>query len=301
MGIVAFAKPDKRIVIGDALGHYVQLRSAVFDRDLRFRNDYARLYGLKEGSEVERSLAEPRLTATGHTRNFMPVGPALLWAPAFLLVAAGVWLVNLFGAGYPLDGYAPAFQAAAGFTGVAAAAAGNWLAFSTAARLFGPRPAIWATLALWLSSSAVYYSVISPTYSHAASMLAAGVFWLVWVRTVDRQSVGRYLLLGVLAGIAALMRWQDAILLLVPAFDARAAPAPLCCGCWRPARARPSPFSRRSRCGASCTESPSPFRRDRGSCTGEIRHCGRFCSRITTACSRGRRSSRWRSRASFHS
>jgi hypothetical protein len=220
MGIVAFAKPDKRIVIGDALGHYVQLRSAVFDRDLRFRNDYARLYGLKEGSEVERSLAEPRLTATGHTRNFMPVGPALLWAPAFLLVAAGVWLVNLFGAGYPLDGYAPAFQAAAGFTGVAAAAAGNWLAFSTAARLFGPRPAIWATLALWLSSSAVYYSVISPTYSHAASMLAAGVFWLVWVRTVDRQSVGRYLLLGVLAGIAALMRWQDAILLLVPAFDA---------------------------------------------------------------------------------
>jgi len=219
-GIVAFAKPDKRIVIGDALGHYVQLRSAVFDRDLRFRNDYARMYGLEEGSAIERSLAEPRLTPTGHTRNFMPVGPALLWAPAFLLVAAGVWLANLFGAGYPLDGYAPAFQAAAGFTGVAAAAAGNWLAYSTAARLFGPRAAIWATLALWLSSSAVYYSVISPTYSHAASMLAAGAFWLVWVRTIDRQTAGRYLLLGVLAGFAALMRWQDAILLLVPAFDA---------------------------------------------------------------------------------
>lgn len=222
-GIVAFAKPDRRIVIGDALGHYVQLRSAVFDRDLRFRNDYARIYGLEEGSEVERALAEPRLTATGHTRNFMPVGPALLWAPAFLFVAAAVWLVNLFGAGYPLDGFAPAFQAAAGFTGVAAAAAGNWLAYSTAARLFGPRAAIWATLALWLSSSAVYYSVISPTYSHAASMLAAGAFWIVWVRTLERQTAGRYVLLGVLAGIAALMRWQDAILLLVPVFEA----------CWR--------------------------------------------------------------------
>jgi hypothetical protein len=219
-GTIAFAKPDGRIVVGDALGHYVQLRSAVFDRDLRFRNDYARMYGLEEGSEVERSLAEPRLTPTGYTRNFMPVGPALLWAPAFLLVAAGVWLVNLFGAGYPLDGYAPAFQAAAGFTGVAAAVAGNWLAYSAAARLFGRRAAIWATLALWLSSSAVYYTVISPTYSHAASMLAAGAFWLVWVRTLDRQTAGRYLLVGVLAGVAALMRWQDAILLLVPAIDA---------------------------------------------------------------------------------
>lgn len=219
-GVVAFAKPDKRIVIGDALGHYVQLRSAVFDRDLRFRNDYAAMYGLEEGSEIERALAEPRLTETGHTRNLMPVGPALLWAPAFLLVAAGVWLANLLGAGYPLDGYAPAFQVTAGLTGVAAAAAGNWLAYRTAAQLFGPRAAIWATLTLWLASSAVYYSVISPTYSHAASMLATGAFWLVWMRTLDRQTTGRYLVLGLLAGIAALMRWQDAILLLVPAFDA---------------------------------------------------------------------------------
>jgi hypothetical protein len=219
-GIVAFAKPDKRIVIGDALGHYVQLRSAVFDRDLRFRNDYAAMYGLEEGSDIERSLAEPRLTGTGHTRNLMPVGPALLWAPAFLLVAAGVWLANLFGAGYPLDGYAPLFQATAGFSGVAAAAVGNWLAYRTAGQMFGARAAIWATLALWLASSAVYYSVISPTYSHAASMLAAGAFWFVWVRTLERQTSARYLLVGALAGIAALMRWQDAILLLVPAFDA---------------------------------------------------------------------------------
>jgi hypothetical protein len=219
-GVIALAKPDRRIVVGDALGHYVQLRSAVFDRDLRFRNDYARMYGLEEGSPVERSLAEPRLTPTGYTRNFMPVGPALLWAPAFLLVAAAVWVMNLFGAGYPLDGYAPAFQAAAGFTGVAAAVAGNWLAYSTAERMSGPRAAIWATLALWLSSSAIYYSVISPTYSHAASMLAAGAFWLVWIRTLERQSIARYLLVGVLAGVAALMRWQDAVLLLVPAFDA---------------------------------------------------------------------------------
>src|SRR5262249_34103028 len=40
--LVALAKPGGRIVMGDALGHYVQLRSIVFDHDLQFRNEYAR-------------------------------------------------------------------------------------------------------------------------------------------------------------------------------------------------------------------------------------------------------------------
>jgi hypothetical protein len=76
---------------------------------------------------------------------------------------------------------------------------------------------------VWLSSSALYYSVISPTYSHAASMFAVSAFWLAFVRTRDRQDVARYALLGALAGIAALMRWQDAILVGVPLWDAAAA------------------------------------------------------------------------------
>ena len=50
-------------------------------------------------------------------------------------------------------------------------------------------------------------------------MFTAGLFWLVWVRTLERQTTGRYALIGALAGAAALMRWQDAILLLVPAID----------------------------------------------------------------------------------
>src|SRR5262249_48952930 len=162
-------------------------------------NEYARIYGLEEGSDVERSLADPRTTATGHYRNLMPVGPALLWAPLFLIVTACVWLADLAGAGYPLDGYAAAFQAVPGFTRVIAATIGSWLAYLTAARLFGGRVAIWATLTVWLASSAVYYSVISPAYSHAASMLAVSAFWLFWMRTRERQDWRRYALLGLLA------------------------------------------------------------------------------------------------------
>ena len=217
---LAFPKPDGRIVVGDAEGHYVQLRSIVFDRDLQFRNDWSRLEGLTEGSDIEAAVAADRMTPTGYARTYMPVGPALLWAPAFLAVTAAVWLLNLLGADYPLDGYATPFQLTPGLSGVTAATIGSWFAYLTAERLFGRRIAIWATLACWLSSSAVYYSLVSPTYSHAASMLAVSAFWLAWLRTRERQTAGRYAVLGALAGAAALMRWQDTALLLVPAVDA---------------------------------------------------------------------------------
>ena len=65
--------------------------------------------------------------------------------------------------------------------------------------------------------------MISPTYSHAASLLAVSAFWYASVRMRDVQSARRYVALGALCGAAALMRWQDAILLVVPAIDLLAA------------------------------------------------------------------------------
>jgi hypothetical protein len=217
--LVWLAKPDGRIVFGDALHHYVQLRSAVFDRDLKFTNEYLRIYGPGAGQDSETDWIV-KTNETGHIRNLMPVGPAILWSPLFLLVTAGAWIANLFGAGYPIDGYGRLFQASAGFSGVLAAGLGAWFAYLAAASLVSRRAAIWATLAVWLASSAVYYSAISPTYSHAASMLVVSGFWLAFVRTRHRQDLARYALLGALAGAAALMRWQDAILVGVPLWEA---------------------------------------------------------------------------------
>jgi hypothetical protein len=215
--LIWLPKASGRIVIGDATHHYVQLRSAVFDRDLHFRNEYVRLYGLR-GDEPDVEWVYES-TATGHVRNLMPVGPALLWAPAYLVVSALVWIGGFLGFTYPLDGYGRLFQAAAGISGIVAATVGSWLTYRCALRLWDPRAAIWATLTVWLSSSAVYYSVISPTYSHAASMFAVSAFWAAWVVSLDRRDWKKYAGLGLLAGIAGLMRWQDLVLVLVPALE----------------------------------------------------------------------------------
>jgi hypothetical protein len=211
--LVLRPKPDGRILIGDALHHYVQLRSAVFDRDLHFRNEYVRMYRLEGNEPGTEWVYEP--TPTGHVRNLMPVGPALLWTPLFLLVTATLGVANALGANHAFDGYGRLFQATAGLTGVAAAAVGAWITWKTAALLFTARVAIWSCLTIWLASSTIYYSLVSPTYSHAASFLVSAAFWLMWVRMPEGTTLQRrYVILGTLAGLAALMRWQDAILLV---------------------------------------------------------------------------------------
>jgi hypothetical protein len=70
--LVVLAKPDGRIVFGDALHHYVQLRSVVFDRDLKFTNEYLHLYGPGAGQDSETDWIV-KTNETGHIRNLMPV------------------------------------------------------------------------------------------------------------------------------------------------------------------------------------------------------------------------------------
>ena len=209
-------KPTSRLVVGDALHYYVYLRSAVFDRDLHFENDYRGLVTGMRGGEDGPIVREETTTNTGHLRNVMSVGPAILWAPMFLLATAAVWAARVVGIEYPLDGFAPLFQVTPFYSGIAAAAAGVWLTFRLLERWFGRRIAIWSALTMWLASSAIYYSLVSPAYSHAATMLAASAFFYVWGTTLTDTSVRRYAAVGAMGGLCALMRWQDVVFLVAP-------------------------------------------------------------------------------------
>jgi hypothetical protein len=89
------------------------------------------------------------------------------------------------------------------------------------ARLFvDPWSAAAGVLATWIGSHALYYSLVSPAYSHSASMLACALFLTHWIGTRESISLRRLGLWGTMAGVAALMRWQDAVLLVIPVIEA---------------------------------------------------------------------------------
>lgn len=222
LSTVVFPKPDGRIVVGDAVHYFVYLRSLVFDGDLHFQNEYVRLYRLSLPAPPDTEWVFTPLP-TGYIRNVMPIGTALAWAPLYLVTTVGVWVTHALGGAIPVDGFSRPFQLSAAFSGIVAATAAAWLAFRTARDLFGSAPALWATLAVWLGSSALYYSLVSPTYSHATSMLATSLAMYGWWRTRERRTSGRYALVGVLVGLAALVRPQDAVFLAVPLVDCASA------------------------------------------------------------------------------
>jgi hypothetical protein len=217
-GTTALRKADGRLIVGDAVHYYVYVRSAVFDRDLQFRNEYVRLYRLRGGEADTGWIYEA--TPTGHVRNVMPVGPAIVWTPLYVTAAAIACAAHAAGVSIAVDGYGLLFQASAAISGIVAAALGAWLTYRLAARFFGARAAVWATLTVWIGSSALYYSLVSPAYSHSASMLAAGAFFNVWGTTIGDTRLARYARVGFFAGLAALVRWQDAVFLVAPLVEA---------------------------------------------------------------------------------
>ena len=212
-------KPDGRVVFGDATHHFVQLRSMVFDRDLHFQNEYTRIYGLR-GGEPGTEWVTTEHTVTGHVRNYMPVGPALLWMPLYLIVAAGQWALSALGLTGVPDGFDRALQLVPGVTGVLSTIAAALLCLRLARTRTDETTALVSVLAVWLGSHAIYYSLVSPSYSHAASMLATSAFFYRWITTRDAPSIGRLAGWGALAGLAALMRWQDALLVGIPLMEA---------------------------------------------------------------------------------
>ena len=211
---VWFPKPPGRVIDGDALGYYAWLRSVVFDGDINFSNDYRLL--TDELAEDSGSLTP---LETGLVPNKWPPGSALLWAPLFLAVTIAVGVLNLAGAQIPFDGLALPFKLSVGVAGIAYATAGAWLCYDLARRIYPAATAFWATLTLWLGGPLLYYSLVSPTYSHATSLFAVALFALVWYRTRDRDDLRRFVLLGALAGLAGLIRSQDLIILIVPGIE----------------------------------------------------------------------------------
>jgi len=218
-GVLVVPSRAGRVINGDAIQYFAYLQSAVADGDLDFTNDYQRLY---LNGDPQTNVWLRSRTPAGRPPNMMSVGPAILWSPFYLAARA------VLGAPKPGSRSEAALQASVGLAGVFYATLGAWFTFLACARLFSRRAALWATLVVWLAGPAVYYSFVSPAYSHATSMCAAAAFVYAWLATRSGSGSQQALLfgwrqavlVGALGGLVALVRWQDAILLLLPAGDA---------------------------------------------------------------------------------
>ena len=207
---------------GDAGSYFVYLRSATFDRDLDFTNDW-------EG--LERPAPPP--TAAGRPGNTQSVGPALAWAPFF--GAAHVYVLVERAQGrlrYAADGFSAPYRRAPVLGTLAGVLAGVVLLGQALARRFGPRVG-WVALAATVTATPVlYYAFVVPAMAHGLTFGATAALLAACVRVREQPGPRAWALVGVLLGAAALVRWQSAVWGLFVAVLALVE--------WRRGRARPA-------------------------------------------------------------
>ena len=219
-----------RIYASDEIKYFAYLHSLAFDGDLDFSNDYGHWIDAACRNDAPakpstkclqlRTLLKPNPT-TGLPINEAPLGTALFWAPAFALAHLGVLAARALGARVAADGYSPPYIAAVCYASYLYGWLGLLLGYRLLRRLFDPFIAVVAVPAVWLGTSAFFYMVIAPPWSHAVSLGTVALFTTVWWTT--RRPAGRHprewVALGLCAGLMMLVREQDALFLALPAVE----------------------------------------------------------------------------------
>jgi len=211
------------LMSGDGVYHFAHLHSIVVDRDLdpvneiQYFRDVARSRltgGPKIGSRTTRN------PATGEVVNKYPLGLALLTLPAYVAVYAASSAMAAAGGPADVTGYGWTYQYAVGLAIAAYAVFGLWCCHGVAtAQGAGTEDAWWGTLLTAGATPWLFYATLEPLFSHALSATCAALLTWQWLRVRAGDRTGQWFMTGLVAGVGAAIRYQDAVLLLMPGLD----------------------------------------------------------------------------------
>ncbi len=191
-------------ITSDGALYFAHLRSIVFDHDLEIT------------AEIDALHQEHR------PHDVVPIGPAIVWAPAYLTVAAldrigsgaGAWTRA---AGTHL-GLTAGYVQAAAVSSFLMMAVGLIALHLRVRREFGPAIAFVTSLLTLGATTLAWYVIFEPSMTHAVSFGCVAIAlvlterWLVDARPTWRQG----LLLGAWFSVVILVRPEDGVFLLFP-------------------------------------------------------------------------------------
>lgn len=214
----AILKPSWEIG-GDGFGYYSYIRSAIFDLDLNFENEF-RFFDEQYGHETLTYWRTP----TGKAGNPFAIGSAILWSP---FIGAAYAVDQQFDLGKPfvLQGYTLPYQIAVGAGTWFYAIFGITLIFAALRRLFPSWISFFAVLSTFAVSPLPFYFIYEPSMAHGLTVFTTGLVFYVAIRIYDfvrasRRKIGVplrwFLFTGTAIGLAFLVRWQDVLYGIIP-------------------------------------------------------------------------------------
>jgi hypothetical protein len=216
---LAFINPWIR---GDGVGYYAYVRSLLIEHNLNFEADWLHANpSFREGRiDSQGHILAGQYTATCHLANLFSVGPSLLWSPFLLLTHGFVISADRLGFDIPADGFSRPYRIAMALSTAFYGFLGLLLAFDLARQYFHETWAFLATLSIWFASSLPVYMYFNPSWSHAHSAFAVGLFLWYWNRTRARRSLPQWVILAAMSGLMINIYYLNAIFLLVIGWEA---------------------------------------------------------------------------------
>lgn len=217
--LTALGRPFGDTIRSDGLGYYAYLPSLILYGDPSFRSlaeaQYEGLIPGYSGLEVN--------PENGIYVNKFNLGVALFALPFFLLAHGATWLMNApagdiptwWAFQYPLDGYSPFYQHAAGLSGLFYFALGCVVLRRFLRTFFSSQASSVAILLLLFGTCWLDIGAGWSFSSHGISTLLFALFFLVANRWVDEPDRWRdTILLGALLGLIALVRVPNLLVVL---------------------------------------------------------------------------------------
>ncbi len=204
----------------DPVGYYVYARSIVHDRDIDFSNElrFFKKTGMPIGSGVG--------VFDTHTKRFTnqyTVGFPLLVLPFYgtFVTIASYWYPkeDLLDERFPWFLDQLIFCSGSLLLGIL----GMWFSYKFVSHYFSANISLLATLIFWAGSPALFYFICEPYLSHLASIFAVGAFLCFWKFELLSADV-RAVLMGLMAGIIAMVRQQEIVVVIIPVAFAISSP-----------------------------------------------------------------------------
>jgi hypothetical protein len=202
---IPFPRVDGHLLGSDGLSYYAILRSVILDGDLDLANDYVL---------VDASLRG--VTVAGLRENPFAIGASILWFPFFLIAHALSHLLVALGVNVATNGVTYIYETAISAGTISYATLAFLLVYRIARRLSDAASALFAVLAMWWATQAIYYVVAEPSMSHGLTIFSGAVFLTVWYPPPLDRSSADWVKIGLATALNALVRWQQGIIVLIP-------------------------------------------------------------------------------------
>jgi len=183
------------LIASDGVGYFVHLPSMLIDGDINYADDFAAF--------------------DRRGRNHWPVGCAIAWLPFYLIGHLVSLSGSALGVGWITDGTGFSEQLACCIGTIVYGSAAVALTYRLCCRWFQPRWACLGVMLFFAGSNLPYYLLAEPYMSHGVA-----AFWtallLYFGLSPTPLSAKKAALIGVIAGLSALTRPQDGLLIAVP-------------------------------------------------------------------------------------